>query len=59
MKKFLNISLLTFVALASLSLGSCSNEMDDIFDEDAVIRLENARTEYFDILTRDGGKCKL
>lgn len=59
MKKFLNISLLTFVALASLSLGSCSNEMDDIFDEDAVIRLENARTEYYDILTRDGGKWKL
>ena len=59
MKKFLNISLLTFVALASLSLGSCSNEMDDIFDEDAIIRLENARTEYFDILTRDGGKWKL
>ena len=59
MKKFLNISLLTFVALASLSLGSCSNEMDDIFDEDAVIRLENAKTEYFDILTRDGGKWKL
>ena len=59
MKKFLNISLLTFVALASLSLGSCSNEMDDIFDEDAIIRLENARTEYFDIITRDGGKWKL
>ena len=59
MKKFLNISLLTFVALASLSLGSCSNEMDDIFDEDAVIRIEKAKAEYFDIITRDGGKWKL
>ena len=59
MKKFLNISLWTFVALASLSLGSCKNEMDDIFDEDAVIRLENAKADYFNILTSDGGKWKL
>ena len=51
MKKFLNISLLTLVALSSFTLTSCLNEMEDIFDDDAVIRLNNARDEYFDILT--------
>lgn len=59
MKKFLNISLLTLVALSSFTLTSCLNEMEDIFDDDAVIRLNNARDEYFDILTKDGGKWKL
>lgn len=39
MKKFLNISLLSLVAISSLMLGSCKNEVDEIFDEDAVARL--------------------
>ena len=55
MKKILNISLLTLVAL-SLSLSSCKNEMDDIFGDDAVIHLSNAMAEYTDILTSEGGK---
>ena len=56
MKKFLNISLLSIVALSSLSLASCKNEVDNIFDDDAVIRLDNAKAMYTDILTSNGGK---
>ena len=56
MKKFLNISLLAIVALTSLSLSSCKNEVDEIFDEDAVARLDKAKAEYIDILTSNGGK---
>ena len=59
MKKFLNISLLTLVALASLSLGSCKNEVDEIFDEDAVARLDKAQAMYTDILTSNGGKWQM
>ncbi|MBQ9556434.1 MAG: DUF4302 domain-containing protein [Muribaculaceae bacterium] len=59
MKKFLNISLASLVTLAALSLSSCSNEVDDIFDEDAVTRLDRAKAEYTDILTSDGGKWQL
>ena len=59
MKKFLNISLLAIVALSSLTLGSCKNEVDEIFDEDAVARLEKAKAEYVDILTRNGGKWQM
>lgn len=60
MKKFLNISFMSLVALSSLSLGSCiHNEVDDIFDEDAVLRLENAKAEYSDILTSNGGKWQM
>lgn len=59
MKKFLNISLLSLVALAACSLASCSNEVEDIFDEDAVARLDKAKAEYTDILTSDGGKWQL
>ena len=55
MKKFLNISLLSLVALATLSLSSCKNEIDEIFDEDAVARLDKAKAEYIDILTSNGG----
>ena len=54
MKKFLNISLLSIVALTSLSLASCKNEVDDIFDDDAVIRLDNKKAEYVNILTNNG-----
>lgn len=59
MKKFLNISLLAIVALSTLSLTSCLHEMDDVFDQDAVIRMEDAKAKYFDILTSNGGKWKL
>jgi len=59
MKKFLNISLVTLVALSSLSLASCKNEVDDIFDEDAIARLDKAKAEYTDILTSDGGRWQL
>ena len=51
MKKFLNISLLSILALASLSLTSCKNEVEDIFEDDAVIRLDNKKAEYVQILT--------
>jgi len=59
MKKYINISLLALVALASLSLGSCKNEVDEIFDDDAVARLAKAQAEYVDILTSQGGRWQL
>jgi hypothetical protein len=59
MKKFLNISLLSLVALSALTLGSCKNEVDEIFDEDAVARLEKAQKEYTQILTDKGGKWRM
>ena len=54
MKKFLNISLLSLVALTTLSLGSCKNEVDEIFDEDAVARLDQAKADFINILTNNG-----
>lgn len=59
MKKFLNISLLALVSLSSILLTSCLHEMDEVFDEDAVIRMNNAMAEYEDILTSNGGKWLL
>ncbi len=59
MKKFLNISLLSLVALSSLMLSSCKNEIDEIFDEDAIARLDNKKAEYIDILTSNGGKWQM
>ena len=59
MKKFLNISLLSLVAISALTLGSCKNEVDEIFDEDAVARLEKAQQEYYNILTDKGGKWQM
>ncbi len=59
MKKFLNISLVALVALSSVSLVSCKNETDEIFDEDAVARLEKAKAEYSQILTDKGGKWQM
>ena len=47
------------VALSSLLLTSCLHEMDEVFDEDAVIRMNNAMAEYEDILTSNGGKWLL
>ena len=46
------------VALSSLLLTSCLHEMDEVFDEDAVIRMNNAMAEYEDILTSNGGKWR-
>lgn len=59
MKKFFNISLLTLVSIASLSLMSCKNETDPIFDDDAVIRMKNAMADYTDLLVSNGGKWQL
>jgi hypothetical protein len=59
MKKFLNISLLSLVVLSSLTLGSCKNEIDEIFDEDAVARLDKAKAEFTEILTSNGGKWQM
>ena len=59
MKKFLNISLLALIAVTTLSLGSCKNEVDEIFDEDAIARLDRAKAEYSEILTSNGGKWQL
>lgn len=59
MKKYINIFLLAIVAVASLSLSSCTNETDVIFDEDAVARLDAAKAEYTNILTDKGGKWQM
>ena len=59
MKKYINIFLLAIVAVATLSLTSCTNELDEIFDEDAVARLDAAKAEYSNILTDKGGKWQL
>ena len=59
MKKYINILLLAIVAVASLSLSSCKNETDVIFDEDAVARLDAAKAEYSKILTDKGGKWQM
>ena len=59
MKKFLNISLLALVALSSLSLVSCVHEIDEVFDEDAVIRMDKAMDQYRNVLTSNGGKWLL
>lgn len=59
MKKFLNISLLALVALSSLTLGSCKNETEEIFDDDAVARLEKSKEDFINILTAEGGKWQM
>ena len=50
---------MALVVLSTLTLASCKNEVDRIFDEDAVIRLDKAKAEYTDILTSNGGKWQL
>ena len=59
MKKYINIFLLALVAVSALSLSSCKNEIDEIFDDDAVARLDAAKVEYTNILTDNGGKWQL
>lgn len=59
MKKYLNIAALALVAVSTLLMSSCKNEVDEIFDEDAVARLAKAQAEYIDILTSNGGKWQM
>ena len=59
MKKILNISLLMLAALSTLTLTSCLHEMDEVFDDDAVIRMNNAMEDYENVLTSNGGKWQL
>ena len=59
MKKYFNIFLLALVALASLTLVSCKNETEEIFDEDAITRLEKAKADFINILTDKGGKWQM
>jgi len=58
MKKYFNIVAMLLLVLA-VGSTSCKNEVDEIFDEDAVTRLENAQAEYTKILTDNGGKWQL
>ena len=39
------------VATALLMSTSCKNEVEDIFDDSAANRIENALVEYSDVLT--------
>lgn len=59
MKKYLNIAALALVAVSTLLMSSCKNEVDEIFDEDAVARLAKAQAEYVNILTSNGGKWQM
>jgi hypothetical protein len=59
MKKYFNIAALALVAVSTLLMSSCKNEVDEIFDEDAVARLAKAQAQYIDILTSNGGKWQL
>lgn len=59
MKKYLNITLLVAFAIASLSLSSCKNEVDEIFSEDAIARLAKEKERYMEILTDQGGKWQM
>ena len=56
MKKIFNLSMIMLLG-CSLAFTSClKQEEDDIFDKDAVDRLEDAKVEYTNILTDQGGK---
>ena len=58
MKKYINICLWAVVVMSSLSLASCKNEVDEIFDDDAVARLDKAKNNYISILTNNGEGCR-
>ncbi len=56
MKKLFNISILAALGL-SVTMTSCLKaEEDNIFDQNAVDRLEQAKVDYANILTDKGGK---
>ena len=59
MKKYINITMLVAIAIASLSLSSCNNDVDEIFKDDAITRLAQERDRYLDILTDQGGKWQM
>jgi hypothetical protein len=59
MKKYFNIALLAAVAVSTFSLSSCKNEVDDIFNQDAIARIDAERDRYVDLLTSDGGKWQM
>jgi hypothetical protein len=48
-KKFLSV--IFFGAVLAMSLGSCKNEIDDVFDQDAAARMNTALSTYKDVLT--------
>jgi hypothetical protein len=53
MKKIFNLSALILM----LSLAACApSEVEDIFDENAAVRLDNAIKNYTDLLQADGGR---
>ena len=58
MKKYINIFLWAVVAMSAFTFASCKNEVDEIFDEDAVARLEKAKTDYVNILTNNGNGAR-
>ncbi len=51
--------MLVAIAIASLSLSSCNNDVDEIFKDDAITRLAQERDRYLDILTDQGGKWQM
>jgi len=59
MNKILKNSALLLLLAAALGMSSCTHEVDEIFDEDAVTRLENKSNEYKELLTANGGKWQL
>lgn len=58
MKRLINISVL-LLALVAVTFTSCKNEEDDLFNESAAQRLENAKNNFRDILLDKGGKWQL
>lgn len=49
---YYSLAVLTLVS----SLAACKNEEDDIFEDSAANRLEQAKAEFTDLLASDGGK---
>jgi len=53
MKKYFNLSALVLM----LSLAACApSEVDDLFDESAAVRLDNAIKSYTEYFQKDGGR---
>ena len=53
MKKIFNLSALILM----LSLAACApSEVDDLFDENAAARLDNAISNYTDLFQANGGR---
>lgn len=56
MKKLFDISILALLGLTATMTSCLKTEEDDIFDQNAVDRLEQSKVQYADILTDKGGK---